>query len=631
MSSAGTGLQREQARSAPTGLFSSPEKRSVVLCLLLAVVTLGVYNPVTRNSFINWDDNQYVIKNSHVLAGLTWDTVKWSFTHYYNANWHPLTWLSHALDCQMFGLNAAGHHYVSLLFHVCNAVLLFLLFQAATGFTWRSLMLAALFALHPLNVESVAWAAERKNVLSMFFFLIAFHAYGWYARKPAIGRYVLVTFLFILGLMSKPQVITLPLLLLLWDFWPLGRFQSEASMPGSTRAALPPRSARQLIVEKVPLFLLCAIDSVITMQAQKAGGAVHASAEYNFHLRLENAILSYSKYILKGCWPSRLSVFYPHLWDAIRLWQVIASGIVILTVTGLVLRYRRQRYLCVGWLWYLVALVPMIGIVQVGEQAMADRYTYIPFLGLFLIACWGIAEWAARVKVSTTWLAAFAAAILSVFSVLTYRQIERWHDSITLWSYALSITPEHSYLVHLELGIAYDQDGQFDEAIPHLRAAIDPHDQRHAPLIHLGYGLYDQHHGHYLEAIEEYKTTIATTKDTEVKLDGYSNMASAYREVHDYEHARESFVEALKINPSNCMSLVGLGLLEQKAGNLADAIHDYQQAMSHEPTDVGYLLIAQAEAKSGHAAEAQAALDTATRLSTNLDQARHSVGTLLAY
>jgi tetratricopeptide (TPR) repeat protein len=622
---AATRLQRDQPRPDAWRLFSSPEKRSVVLCLLLVAVSLAVYNPIIRNGFINFDDTQYILHNPHVTAGLTGETVKWSFSNFYQANWHPLTWISHALDYQLFHANPAGHHYVNVLLHACNAVLLFLLFQSATGFTWRSLMLAALFAFHPVNVESVAWAAERKNVLSMLFFLLALQAYGWYARKPAVGRYLTVAFLFVLGLMSKPQVITFPFLLLLWDYWPLGRYGSDSSLIGTMKPASPARSFPRLVLEKVPLFLLCCISAVITMKAQRAGGAIHSSSQYSFHLRFENAILSYSHYLRNACWPSKLSPFYPHPWDSIRLWQVAAA------IAGLVLHYRRHRYLCVGWLWFLGTLVPMIGLVQVGEQSMADRYAYLPFLGLFLILCWGVPEWASEHHIPSSWLAISAALILSALGFLTHRQVGYWHDSLTLWSYALRVTPERSYLIHLQLGLAFDEQGRFDDAIPHLQAAIDPQDQRNAPLIHLGYGLYDQKHGHIQDAIEEYQTTIRTSKELEVMLDAYSNMASAYREIRDYEDARESFAAALKINPKHCMSLVGMGLLAQRGGDLPEAIRYYSLAMSYEPTDVGYILLAQAEAHAGEAAEAQAAATKAAQLTTDMDQARQSAATLLSY
>jgi len=626
---AATRLQHERRRPAALRLFSSPEKRTVVLCLLLVAASLIVYNPIIRNRFINFDDPQYIIYNPHVTAGLTWDSIRWSFTSFYQANWHPLTWISHALDYQLFRANPAGHHYVSLLVHAANAVLLFLLLQSATGFTGRSLMVAALFALHPVNVESVAWVAERKNVLSMLFLLLAWQAYARYVRRPTVGRYLGVVFAFVLGLMSKPQVITFPFLLLLWDYWPLGRYGSESSLVGTLRPVGPRRSWHWLLWEKCPLFLLSAVSAVITIQAQKAGGAIHASAQYSFRLRFENAILSYSRYLRNACLPARLSPFYPHPWDSIQFWQVAASALLLFTLTGLVLHYRRQRYLCVGWLWFLGSLVPMIGLVQVGEQAMADRYAYVPFLGIFLILCWGLPEWASLYHVPTRWLAISAATVLSALSVLTYRQIGYWHDAVTLWSYALKVTPGRPKLVQLELGIAFDQQGRFDDAMPHLQAAFDPENQRDAPLIHLGYGLYDEKHGRIQEAIAEYQTTIRTSSEVAVILEAYSNMGYAYREIRNDEYARQSFAAALRIDPNHGRSLVGMGLLAQERGDFLQAINDYSQAMSDEPTAVGYLLLARVEAEAGDPDKAQEAAVKAAQLAPDLDDARQAVRSLM--
>ena len=610
-------------------MFSSPEKRTVVICLLLVAATLTVYNPIIHNRFINFDDPQYLIYNPQVNAGLTWGSIRWSFTTFYQANWHPLTWISHALDYQLFRANPAGHHYVSALLHAANAVLLFLLLQSATGFTGRSLMVAALFAVHPVNVESVAWASERKNVLSMLFLLLAWQAYGRYVRKPSVGRYLGVVLAFVLGLVSKPQVITFPFLLLLWDYWPLGRYGSESSLTGTVRPVGPRRSFDWLLWEKSPLFLLSAMSAVITIKAQAAGGAIHASAHYNFRLRFENAVVSYSRYLRNACLPDRLSPFYPHPWDSIQLWQVAASALLLFALTGFVLHYRRHRYLCVGWLWFLGALVPMIGLVQVGEQAMADRYAYLPLLGIFLILCWGVPEWASHYQVPSTWLAISAATVLSALSVLTYRQIGYWHDAVSLWSYALKVTPGRPKLIELELGIAFDQQGRFDEAMPYLEAAFDPQNQRDAPLVHLGYGLYDQKHGRMQEAIAEYQTTIRTSIEAAVILEAYSNMGYAYLEIRDYEYARQSFAAALRINPYHSRSLVGMGLLSEERGEFVQAINDYTQAMSEEPTAVGYLLLAQAEAEAGDPAKAQEAQGKAAQLTANLDDARQAVHSLI--
>jgi len=630
LASAATRLQRQQVGPDPLRLFSSPEKRSVVLCLLLVAVSLVAYNPVIRNAFINFDDPQYIVHNPHVTAGPTWETVRWSFASFYQANWHPLTWISHALDYRLFRANPAGHHYVNVLLHAANAVLLFLLFQSATGFTWRSLVVAALFALHPVNVESVAWAAERKNVLSMLFFLLAFRAYGWYAHKPAVGRYLALSGLFILGLMSKPQVITFPFLLLLWDYWPLGRYAAEPAMIGAVRPA-PARSLPWLFLEKCPLFLLSGISAIITMKAQRAGHAIHNSAIFKLRLRLANAIVSYPRYLRSAFWPTRLSPMYPHPLESIRGWQVGLSAVLLLAITLFVLTYRRQRYLSVGWFWFLGTLVPMLGLVQVGEQAMADRYAYQSFIGLFLMVSWGAAELTAAWKLSRAPLAPVAVSVILILSCFTYRQVGYWHDSITLWSHALAVTPDRPYFLHLELGNALDQESRFDEAIPELRAALDPNHPQEHQLVHLGFGIYDQKHGHVQEAIAEYQSALRMSTDPETRADTYSDLGSAYRQIRDYEGARQSFMAALQIDPNQSMALIGMGLLAKKRGDLSEAIRYYSMAMSREPTDVGYILLAKAEHDAGHLAEAQAAAEKATQLTTDLDQARQTAAALLAY
>jgi len=595
-----------------------------VLCLLLVAATLAVYNPVNRNAFVNFDDDHYITGNPHVLAGLKWDTVKWAFTDYYEANWHPLTWLSHALDAQLFGLNPVGHHYMNVVLHALNAVLLFLLLQSATGFTWRSLMVAALFALHPVNVESVAWASERKNVLSMMFLLLALQAYGWYARRPAAGRYILVAGLFACGLMSKPQVITLPFLLLLWDYWPLGRYGSAGGTP-----ARQPARAPALLLEKVPLFLLSLASAVVTMQAQKAGGAIHSAIIYPFRLRLENAIVSYSRYIGKAFWPTQLSPLYPHPLDLLKSWQVIASALFLLAVTALVIRNRRHGYLVTGWFWFLGTLVPMIGLVQVGEQAMADRYAYLPFIGLFLMVGWGAGEWAETKKIPAAGLAVPALAVLAALGALTYRQVGYWRDSEALWSYALRVTSVRSYKAHFNLAVTYDAEGRYDQAVQQFREAIDPRDDD--PRIHLGLGIYDQRHGHAQEAVEEFQAALRLSSDGAVRADAFSNLGSAYRQLRDYARAKESFAEALRLDPNKPSALVGMGLLFQKSGDLEQAIAQYSHAMSVQPTAVGYVLLARALEQAGRGKEAAAAIEQARKLTGDFDQARQIADNLLAF
>ena len=356
------------------------------ICLTLALATLISYSQVLNHDFIDFDDDMYVTRNENVQKGLTWQNIKWAFTTNQAYNWHPLTWLSHMLDCQLFGLKPAGHHFTSVLFHIANTLLLFLVFKSMTGNLWRSAFVAALFALHPLHVESVAWIAERKDVLSTLFWLLTMAAYVRYVRKPGPKWYLLTILAFAMGLMAKPMLVTLPFILLLLDYWPLARFQFGQNIKDTEWKIL-----YRLFVEKIPLFIITIITSVITFIVPKGSGAVPGLKELSLMPRLTNALISYVKYIEKMFWPSRLAVFYPRAVDAIPTWQILAALLLLLIISGLAVWLARSRkYLLVGWLWYLGILVPVIGLVQVGDQAMADRYTYVSLIGLFIIVVWGL-------------------------------------------------------------------------------------------------------------------------------------------------------------------------------------------------------------------------------------------------
>ena len=615
----------EQPRvSILSTLFPSPELRTPLFCLLLAIVVLLPYNSVTHNSFLNYyDDDRYVTDNPHVRAGLTWATVEWAFTTYEGANWHPLTWLSHALDCELFGLKPAGHHYMNVLLHALNAILLFLLLQSATGFRKRSLMVAALFALHPINVESVAWAAERKNVLSMLFFLLALYAYSWYARRPGVGRYAAVACAFALALLSKPQVITFPFLLLLWDCWPLRRIgcRAEGNDPGVWR-----RSG-WLVLEKLPLILLSFASAVVTMKAQAAGGAIKNVSEFSMLLRLETAVISYVSYLWKALWPSKLVAMYPHPTQLYPVWQVGAGILGLLLATVVVLRAREHRYLVVGWFWFLGSLVPMIGLVQVGLQGMADRYAYIPFVGLFLMLTWLMADWAEARKISTRWLVVPASSCLLVLGTLTYRQVGYWHDPESLWLHTLSLTNDN-YVAHDTLGAFLFSQGRTEEAAAHFRAAlaIRPDDLP----ADLSLGHYEHQRGNLPAAILRYQLVALYTADIRLRATAYGDMGSAYRQMGELMKAKQCFQTALQLVPEQAMAMVGLGLIAQTNGELPEAVRQYSRAMAVQPTDVGYLLLAQALQHEGRMVEANAISERVARSSPNLFEAQKTAESLLS-
>jgi len=456
-----------------------------------------------------------------------------------------LTWLSHALDCQIFEGNAGGHHAMNLAFHTLNVLLLFWVLRRATGSSERSFMVAALFAIHPINVESVVWISERKNLLSMLFFLLALGAYRWYASQPGLRRYLLVALLYCLGLMAKPQVITLPFVLLLWDYWPLGRLalrpspsalrqNSLGEITGEKRTAN--REWRWLLLEKLPLLALSAASAAVTMRLQAAGGAV---VEYALPLRLGNAIFSYVRYLAKAAWPSRLTILYPYPVSGIGIWKVSAALVFLVAISAIVIEKRNRGYLPVGWFWFLGTLVPMIGLVQVGPQAIADRYAYLSFVGLFIMVCWGVADWFQQVRWSPNILRAGSVAVLLVLSAVTYRQIGYWRDSMTLWSHALQVTNDN-WVADDKKGELLIAQGKVEEGMPYFyrAVALAPDD----PFTNLTIGSYEQKQGRLREAIERYKKVINVARTSRViKLQAFNSMCYAYRGLGDTGHADKCF------------------------------------------------------------------------------------------
>ena len=586
------------------------------------LLTLAFYNPIVHNGFTNFDDNSYITDNAHVRAGLTWDTVKWAFTSRDCANWHPVTWLSHALDCQLFRLNPAGHHYVNVLLHAVNAILLFLLLESATGLTWPSFMVAALFALHPVNVESVAWAAERKNVLSMFFFLFTLHAYGWYVRRASVRRYAVVAVLFALGLMAKPEIITLPFVLLLWDYWPLRRMGGglpAENLPGG----LVPRSFSFLFLEKVPLLLLSAGSGVITLVAQRGGQALRDVPAW---VRFGNSAVAYVRYLGKAFWPVRLAVPYPHPGRLLPIWEILASAAVLLLSTGLVLRWRDHRYLVVGWFWFLGTLVPVIGLVQVSTQAMADRYAYLPYIGLFVCVIWGVAETAQERKISAVWLGVPAVLVLFTLGIVSRHQLAYWHDSESLWRHTLSVT-QRNYAAHDALGHALADQGRVKEAMVEFNAAESLDAYSAAEMVRFGF--YEQTHGHVQEAIEQYRQALDNSPDSNTRAVALNLLGSAFTQMGDIPRAKMSYAYALKENPDNGAALVGSGLLAERDGDFRFAVEQISHAIKVEPTDVGYLLLGQALRRAGHTTEADEAYAQAQRISRDFAQAQQSAAKVL--
>jgi len=602
----------------------------VILGVPLVVATFVVYLPVDHHPFVNYDDVVYVVNNPHIQSGLDWDTISWAFTTFYQFNWHPLTWISHAIDVQMFQLEPGGHHVTNLLLQIVNVLLLYWVLMRATGYVGRSAMVAGLFALHPVNVESVAWVSERKNLLSMMFFLLALGAYRWYVEagvtaqagakhaakvQSPVGRYVLMALLFAMGLMSKPQIITFPFILLLWDYWPLQRLAPAGyGMRSSTMTEpmQPPRSFWWLVKEKIPLFAICAASAVVTVIAQKAGGAVVSLEMYPFSIRLTNAIVAYVRYIGKCFWPTNLIPIYPHPWHTLPMLQVIPALVVLLAITALAVAALRHRYLLMGWLWFLGALVPMIGLVHVGNQAMADRYAYLPFIGLFVMICWGVAELAEWQQIPVTALRSVGAIVLVVLAVLTHHQLAYWNDNVTLWTHAINSSTEN-YVAHDNLALLLIEQGQTDEAMKHFHAAlaIFPSD----PTSNLQIAVYDHQQGRLQEAIARYDQMISQTPDGPGRAELLANRGLVYVDLKDGEHAKESFDKAIAMDPNNYRAWIGLGVLAVRAGDLNLAIQNFQRATTSKPTELSYTLLAKALDQAGRTSEAQAARERAKLLS----------------
>ena len=576
--------KRPQTKAPPeTGAFLTGNKRNVVLCVLVAAVTIALYSPVSGYSFVHWDDENYVTANPHIQNGLAWSTVKWAFTSTEAAAyWHPLTWLSHALDYQLFALNPAGHHFDSVLIHALNAVLLFLLLVWVTKRVGPSLLVAALFAFHPLNVESVAWVAERKNVLSTLFFVLAISAYVWYTKKLGWPRYLLVAALFAAGLMAKPMVITLPFVLLLLDYWPLERMsprESKVGPPSPTSVVRVPFS--RLLLEKIPLLCLSAASAWITLVAQRpAEGTFEAFAP---GIRIENAVVSYGLYLWKMLWPARLAAFYPHPTSSLPMWQVILSTLFLAAVSALAVVFRRRRYLPVGWFWFLGTLVPVIGLVQAGEQAMADRFAYVPLIGIFVMIAWGFDDWAEARRVSTAWRIIPALCALTALSCVTLRQMSYWESEYTLWSHSLAVTePERSAHAHDALGAALLDPG----------SAMTQHDLEN---FNTEQKRMDTAREHYEEALKVDRQVLQQHPDAYLPEMGMTlnNLGFLDRIQNRIEDARQDYEEALKIDrqlvkqnsasylPKNVTTatLSNLANLDRRQNRMDEAHQYYEEAL----------------------------------------------------
>jgi hypothetical protein len=439
--------------------------RIYLICIALAIVTFSAYEPILHNSFITFDDDSYIYDNPNITSGLTVKNIVWAFTNIHANNYHPLTSISHMLDCQLFGLHTGGHHLINLVFHIANTALLFFVLYRMTSRIWPSAFVAALFALHPMHVESVAWASERKDVLCAFFWLLTMWTYWRYTQQGGKRKYILTLAMFILGLMSKPMIVTLPCVLLLLDYWPLQRFNQS-------RERQRPVKVQRLLIEKLPFFLLTGIWSVVTFYVQRSVGLVKDTVHYPLGWRIENAVVSYTAYIGKMFWPFNLSIFYPHPMGTIPLVRTLTAFLLLAVVTILILRKLRSRpYLTVGWFWFIGTLVPVIGLFQVGLQAYADRYTYIPYIGLFIAIIWLLGDLPKIVSRKILY-GTLAGLLLFVLGVKTYIQTMYWQNNYTLYSHAINAV-ENNWWAYGFLGVAMGKQGEYDKAEENLKKSLE--------------------------------------------------------------------------------------------------------------------------------------------------------------
>jgi len=565
------GLTAANRRSAAPLRHATTFGRPDLLILLgLAVMTFGIYAQVIGHQFITLDDPTYIQENSMVNRGVTRAGLAWAFTTFHAANWHPLTWIAHMIDSQLFGMNAGGHLLVNALIHVANTLLVFWFLLRTTHTRWPSALVAALFALHPLHVESVAWASERKNTLSAFFGLLSLIAYMRYAKAPSISRYAWVAITLALGLLAKPMLVTWPLVMLLLDFWPLRRLQRLDTRGLSV--------LRNLLVEKLPLFALVAASVIITFLAQSYGGAVRTFADAPFALRLSNALVSYAKYLLLMFWPNDLAVYYPLAPMGIPAWQTIGAAFLLIGITALCLFQRRIRpYLIMGWLWFLGTLVPVIGLVQVGGQIMADRYFYIPSIGLFIALAFGLADIAKNWRVAPSLSAGIAGGVLLILATLTNAQIQRWRDSFTLLEHTLAVTPPNLHIEH-NLGLAMGATGRYNEAAAHFEKTLQIDPNFYDGLV--GMGVTRTLQARLPEAIEYFQTAIRSQPDAPK---AHAQLALALWKQNRDQAAVEEMRRALQFAPKDADIRADFGLALELVGRMPEAIEQLHEALRLNP------------------------------------------------
>jgi len=580
-----------------------------VISIVLVGMIVGVYFQVYAFEFVGFDDNEYVYENPHVTTGISLENIIWSFTAFHSNNWHPLTWISHMMDCQVFGLHPGWHHLVNLLFHILNSVLLFLVFSKMTGGLWQSAFIAAVFAIHPLHVESVAWVAERKDVLSAFFWMLTLWGYQAYVKLPGIKRYIGVLLFFTLGLLSKPMLVTLPFVLLLLDYWPLGRIQFQEKQCDFTHCVL---SQKNLILEKIPLFILSGVSSVMTFGAQNHGGVVKSFETFPMINRIANAFVSYLSYMGKMIYPENLAFQYPYP-ENLALWKGTGAVLMVLLITLLAMHLAVKRpYFIVGWLWYLGTLVPVIGLVQVGMQSMADRYMYIPMVGLLMVVSWGVSEFIQRWKTLKTVSAASAMIIIPLLMVVSWKQTGYWATSNKMLEHTLKVT-SNNYIAHDTLGVNLFLAGKTDEAIYHYLKAAQIYPKNYYTQFNLGVARFQQ--GKMDEAIEHYTKAVSLEPNY---AKAHCNLGAAFFQKKEYEKAGAHFLKAITIEPDYIDAHFNLGVLYYTDGKMDEAIPCFLKVIEFRPDFANaYYYLGLVFDKKGIADKAVTNFQAALRLQPN--------------
>ncbi len=594
---------------------------TTILCGVLLAVTLGVFVQTSNHQFINLDDPLYVTNNPFVKAGITTRNVLWAFTTTAASNWHPFTWLSHMADVEIFGVNPRWHHLTNVFIHTAATLLLFLFLVRITGASWQSLFVAALFALHPLHVESVAWVAERKDVLSCFFWLLTLLFYARYVKQPGFRRYLLALLSFVVGLMTKPMLVTLPLVMLLLDYWPFNRFNREQAPDGTT-----PGSALFFLVrEKVPFLLLSVLSAVLTMYAQDKGGALKSLDTASFGLRIGNAVMAYVKYLGKTIWPQDLAILYPFP-SSVPLWQALISCLALIFISVAVIRYRRRHpCLLVGWFWFLVTLVPVIGIVRVGGQSMADRYTYIPLIGLFILCSWLVPDLIRGWRHRQAIVAILSVMVTSALTITTWHQIGYWKDNISLYQHTLQVTAGN-YLILNNYGIALADQGRFAEAILEYQKALRAWPK--SATAHVNWGAALAHQGRFVEAIEHYNEALKLIPDYAL---AHANLGRALANLGRVDEAVAHYEEALRIDPSLADVHLNLGIILIKKGEYENALQHYGMVLQLEPNSAkGPINMGVALAQEGRMDEAIRCFSEALSIDPKSVEAHFNLGIILA-